>query len=149
RRVLFRSPYVQVLGNFRQKRRLDFFRRNPYRFSGNSGASASLENLRASILATIICSVWYSITGSRIKPVFTEFTKSTLAITVPCTSDFLEPQNIAVILSSRLKCKALEIRFTRKSTSRKKPTKPKPKKITFQILKPANIFCENDSLKEV
>ena len=45
---------------------------------------------------------WYSIVGSSTTPIIAGFEKSTLLITEPCTSDFFEPQNSAVMASSRL-----------------------------------------------
>ena len=73
----------------------------------------------------------------------------TFDITVPCTSDFLEPQNKAVILSSRLNPNNLQIKKMIPNIVKNSKTIQAPKNRMFPKLKPVNICRANDSQNDV
>lgn len=106
-------------------------------------------NFCAIKLAAISCKAWYIIKGSRIIPTILLWVKSTFDITVPCTNDFFEPQNITVMLSALLKPKILPIKLVISITVKNKASKPIINKISSTTDKPSNRFKANDLQNEV
>ena len=70
--------------------------------------------------------------------------KSTFDMTVPCTNDFLDPQNKTVILSSSEKPNNLLISPTQKNTTKNKVIIPMASTASSKAVKPSKICSEND-----
>ncbi len=69
-------------------------------------------------------------------PVIEAFAKSILLITVPCTNDFFEPQNITVMVSSLLKPSSLPIFWVMNSNVKNKNNIPEASKSMSMIENP-------------